>query len=167
MLGNGLAAAYSSAMLVDPIPGGRSVIVDERMLEWIACRIPAMGPGYQWQMASAIGIGAKGKIIAGLAVHNYLPHFKSCEVTFATSSPLWATKQTITALLRYPFIQLGVRRINAIVAETNTKIIRVVEHIGFKFEGRCRYGCGSEDALIYGMLREDAPEWMDFAKGFD
>jgi len=133
------------------------------MLEWIAQRIPAMGPGYEWQMASAIGLGHKGKIIAGMAVHNYLPHYRSCELTFASDTPIWATKISMRAMLAYPFEQLGVRRIMTVIAESNVRAIRVNEHLGFKLEGRCRYGCGNEDALIFGLLKEETPDWMGFA----
>lgn len=149
-------------MQIDPIPGGRVIIVDDRMLEWIARRIPAMGEGYQWQMASAIGLGHKGRIIAGMAVHNFLTHYKSCELTFASDTPTWATRNSIRAMLAYPFEQLGVRRIMTVIAESNTRAIRVNEHLGFKLEGRCRFGCGDEDALVFGLLREETPDWMNF-----
>jgi RimJ/RimL family protein N-acetyltransferase len=149
-------------VLIEPIEGGRVIVSDERMLEWIAQRIPAMGAGYKWQMASAIGLGHRGKIIAGLAVHRLLPHYKSCEITFASSTPLWATKNSMRAMLAYPFVQLGLRRIMSVIAESNTRAIRVNEHLGFKHEGRLRFGCGDEDALIYGLLREETPEWLGF-----
>jgi RimJ/RimL family protein N-acetyltransferase len=150
-------------MRTEPIAGGRVIIVDNRMLNWIALRIPAMGAGYEWQKASAIGLGHKGKIIAGMAVHNFLPHYKSCELTFASTTPTWATRTSIAAMLAYPFVQLGVRRIMTVIAASNTRAIRVNEHLGFKLEGRCRYGCGDEDALIFGLLREETPAWMNLA----
>lgn len=121
-----------------------------------------MGKGYQWQKASAVGVVAKGKIIAGMAVHTFLPHYKSCEITFAADSPLWATKQTIRALLKWPFEQLGCERLTCVIASSNRSAIRINEGLGFKLEGSCRQGCRPDDALIYGLLREDTPEWMGF-----
>lgn len=151
-------------MILDPIPGGRFIIADEpKVLEWIAERIPAMGKGYVWEMAYAIGLVAKGKIIAGMAVHGWLEHYKSCEITFAADTALWATRTSIAAMLAYPFNQLGVRRIMTVIAESNVRAIRINEGLGFKLEGRCRYACGDEDALVYGLLREECPEWLGVA----
>ena len=121
-----------------------------------------MGPGYKWQMAAAIGLGHNGKIIAGMAVHDWLPHYKSCQLTFASETPIWATRPSIRAMLAYPFEQLGVQRIMTIIAESNTRAIRVNEHLGFQLEGRCRLGCGTEDALIFGLLKSETPAWMGF-----
>lgn len=148
-------------LILDPIEGGRHILVDDRMLDWIARRIQGMGPGYEWQMASAIGLVAKDKIIAGMAVHSFQPRYKSCELTFAADTPLWATKQSIRAMMRWPFIQLGCERVMTIVASSNQRALRVQEHLGFKLEGVCRKGCLPDDAMIFGLLREEAPEWMD------
>ena len=134
------------------------------MLDWIAERIPAMGKGYQWQMASAVGVVARGKIIAGMAVHGFLPHYKSCELTFAADSPLWATKQTIRALMKWPFEQLGCERVMCVISSSHTRAIRINEGLGFRHEGTLRQGCRPDDAVIYGLLREDSPEWMGLRK---
>lgn len=147
-------------MILEPIPGGRHILVDDQMLEWIARRIPAMGAGYEWQKARAIGLVAKGKIIAGMAIHTFLPHYKSCELTFAADSPLWATRQSIGAMIKWPFIQLGCDRVMCVIASSNKRAIRINEGLGFKLEGTCRRGCLPDDALIYGLLREEAPAWM-------
>lgn len=149
-------------MNLQPIEGGRAILIDDRMLEWIAQRIPAMGSGYQWQMASAIGLVAKGKIIAGMALHTYLPHYKSCELTFAAETPLWATKQSIRALLAWPFEQLGIERLTSIIASSNKRAIRLHEGLGYTLEGVCRQGCRPDDAMIYGLLKTETPEWMGF-----
>jgi len=147
-------------MRLEPIEGGRHILVDDRMLDWIAKRIPAMGEGYNWQMASAVGLVARGQIIAGMAVHTFLPHYKSCELTFAADTPKWATKQSIRALLRWPFVQLGCERITMIVASSNRSANRIAEGLGFKLEGVCRQGCRPDDAMIYGLLKSECPDWM-------
>lgn len=149
-------------MKLQPIEGGRSILVDDRMLGWIAARIPAMDANYEWQKASAIGLVARGKILAGMAVHTFLPHYKSCEITFAADSPLWATKSSIRAMLAWPFEQLGCERIMTVIASSNTRALRIQEHLGFQLEGVCRMGCRPDDAWIYGMLKEEAPSWMGF-----
>jgi hypothetical protein len=97
-----------------------------------------------------------------MAIHDYQPRYNSCELTFASDTPTWATRTSIRAMLAYPFEQLGVRRITTVIAESNARAIRVNEHLGFKLEGRCRFGCGHEDALIFGLLREETPDWMGF-----
>lgn len=149
-------------LILDPLSDGRSIIVDDRVMGWVADHIPGIPTGYAWSNARSIGLGENGQIIAGMIVHDYVRAFRNCQITFAASTPRWATRSSIRALLRYPFEQLGCDRVTTIIAETNRRAIRFNEGIGFKLEGRSRKGCGAADALIFGLLREEAPAWMGF-----
>jgi len=149
-------------MLLDPVPGGRFIIADDRMMRWIAERIPGIAPGYTWQQATAIGLASGNEIIAGMVVHDYVPETRNCQITFAASRPNWATKASIRAMLAYPFLQLNCRRVTTLIRRSNARAIRFNLGIGFKQEGVVRYGFGDEDALLFGLLIEEAPEWMGF-----
>jgi RimJ/RimL family protein N-acetyltransferase len=150
-------------LILDPIPGGRYILADEpKLFDWIAERIPAMGKGYVWEMAYAIGLVSDGKLIAAMAVQDYCPHYKSCQLTFCASTPAWATRESIKAMLRYPLVQLGCERLTCVIARSNVRAIRVNERLGFKHEGTLRRGAGHEDALVFGLLKEEAPAWLGF-----
>ena len=147
-------------MIVEPIGAGRFLIVDERMMDWIVDRIPAISKGYRWPLGQAVGLASGDEIIAGMVVHDYVPEAKNCQLTFAAARANWATKASIRALLKYPFEQLGCRRVTTYIAKSNARAIRFNLGLGFKQEGLVRYGFGDEDALVFGLLKEEAPAWM-------
>lgn len=63
------------------------------------------------------------------------------------------TRRFLKAAFWYPFDQLKVRRITAMVEEWNAKSHSFCEHLGFKLEGRLRHGAtDGGDVLIMGML---------------
>ena len=150
-------------MILDPIAGGRAILADYRMLGWVAARIPHLGAGYQWTLAHALGVVKDGRILAGMVVHDYNPNYRNCQISMAADDPKWATRSTIAALLAYPFGQLQVNRITTVIASRNTRAIRFNLGIGFGQEGRSPDGFGDDDALIFGLLRASAPNWMGLA----
>ena len=46
------------------------------------------------------------------------------------------------------------------IAESNTRAIRLNEGLGFVREGLVRRGFGNDNAVILGLLREDAEKWI-------
>lgn len=151
-------------MIVDPIGSGRFIIADERMIGWVSERLNGTHGPRDWPGATAIGLASGDKIIAGMIVTNYSRYTRNCEVSFAADTPKWATKPSIRAMLRYPFEQLGCQRITTVIARSNTRSIRFNEGIGFKQEGVMRLGAGHEDALIFGLLKAEAPAWLVFTQ---
>ena len=149
-------------MLLDPIGGGRFIAADDRIMTWVAEHIDGIPSDYVWEYGRAIGLVSGGEIIAGMVVHDYVAHYRHCQVTFAAEHPRWATKDSIKAMLRYPLEQLGCERITTICAETNERAIRFCEGIGFVREGVLRHGCGAQNAIVMGLLKADAPSWMGF-----
>ena len=129
------------------------------MLDWIAERIPHVGPDHGWHgRAHAIGVGIDGEIVAGMAVMN--SNGCNAEISMAATSPRWASRTTIRKMLEYPFVQLGLRRITTITAASNETALKMNRQLGFKHEGIMRFGMGDEDAIIMGLLREEADRWL-------
>lgn len=150
-------------LILDPILGtNRFILPDDRVMGWVAARIPGIGSDYKWVNAKAIGLVENGEILAGMVVHDYVPAFRNCQLTFAATNPKWANRKSITAMLRYPFQQLGCDRVTTIIASTNKRAIKFNLGIGFVQEGCCRHGWGDDDALIFGLLKSEIPEWMRF-----
>jgi hypothetical protein len=57
-------------------------------------------------------------------------------------------------------------RVTAEIASTNKDAIRMMERLGFVYEGYCRRGInGVQDALVFGMLEEDCKFLPGYAGG--
>jgi RimJ/RimL family protein N-acetyltransferase len=107
---------------------------------------------------TSIGVAHKGHIVAVAVFNNFRP--PNIEITFVTSSPRWATKNAVRAILRYPFLELGCKRVTAIIEATNQPARAFLCRLGFKLEGIHPDVFPSGAAETYGMLRQDAQRWV-------
>lgn len=107
---------------------------------------------------SAIGVARDGKIVAGAVFHQF--RFPNIEITFATTTPRWATRETIAAIMAYPFVQLKCRRLTAITEALNQPARAFLSRFGFTQEGYHPHTFAADDAVTYGLLREDAEKWL-------
>lgn len=104
--------------------------------------------------SSAIGFMRNGELIAGALYTNWMD--PNIELSFAATSPRWATKENIFTILSYPFLQLGCRRISAICKIKNKRVRKLLEGVGFVHEGRLRHWCqDGSHGLVYGLTKED------------
>lgn len=128
------------------------------MAAWAAMRIPHMN-GQGFGPCSAIGWATEEGGMAGVAVyHNHQPQYGNIEMSFVVANPHTLNRHLLSALLRYPFAQLGVKRITVITPSSETTSVwRFLEKFGFQHEGRVRKGLGDDDALIWGLLQS---EWV-------
>ena len=55
----------------------------------------------------------------------------------------------------YCFETMKVKRVSAMCNESNLRSRKLISGVGFKQEGRLRRYFGNEDALVYGLLKED------------
>jgi len=135
------------------------LLYEPRMADWIASRIPGMNPDHLRRMAATCGVIIDGELVAGMAWSGV--ERGNVEITFAADSPRWATRETISRLLWGMFVKLDCHRVTTRIAASNKRAIRFNEGIGFKREGVIRKGWGpDEDAIILGLLRDEAPGWM-------
>lgn len=130
---------------------------DQEVAGWVASHIPTM-MGENFGPCSAIGVASEtGQPIAGVVYHNHFPQYRNIELSVAAVSPKWLTRPIITSLLRYPFVQLGVRRLTVVTpADRQTSVWRFLTKFGFQREGLIRKGLGTQDAVVWGLL---ASEW--------
>ena len=107
-----------------------------------------------------IGIARDNKLLAGAVfnntrVHNGIPF--DMNISFYAKNPAWATRSNMVAILTYPFDQMKLKRITAVVRKSNTKVKKLISTLGFQYEGKARLAWdGANDAYIYGMIKEDA-----------
>jgi len=66
------------------------------------------------------------------------------------------TRAFLRAAFRYPFVQLGCRRVTGYVPAQNLEAQRFDEHLGFRREGLMRHAMEDDDVIVYGLLREEA-----------
>ncbi len=107
---------------------------------------------------AAIGVVRGGEMVAGAVFNNWRP--PAVEITFASRHPRWATADAIAGILRYPFVQLGVKRVTAVTPEGNEAARRFMRRLGFKEEGRHPDALPTGAAISLGLLRVDAERWL-------
>lgn len=106
----------------------------------------------------SIGVAHAGEIVA-VAVYNQYAH-PNIHITFATSSPRWASPGAVKAIFRYPFVQLKCKRITALTGLRNESAIRFLNRLGFKEEGIHPEVFMDDDAVSFGLLAKDAARWL-------
>ena len=128
---------------------------DPELRAWAGKRL---GMVLQGAHPTGIGVARGGKIIAAALFCNYQP--PTIEVTFVTDSPRWASRQVIGEILRFPFVQLGCKRMTAVTERTNVRARRLLEGLGFRLEGVHPDAFPSGVGLSYGLLKADAERWL-------
>lgn len=127
---------------------------DEALAKWAGDRI-----GMEIAKPNtSIGVAHKGEIVAVAVFNNYRP--PNIEITFVATSPHWASPGAVRAILSYPFIQLGCKRITATIEATNQPARAFNLRLGFKLEGVHPDVFPSGAAETYGLLRKDATRWV-------
>jgi RimJ/RimL family protein N-acetyltransferase len=99
----------------------------------------------------ALGYERSGKMVGAVVFDSFTPYECAMHVAVTGRIP----RSVVREVFRYPFVTARLRRITASVAESNQKSRDFIERWGFQLEGRKRLGCGSEDELIYGLLRKE------------
>lgn len=127
---------------------------DQALARWAGDRLGIK----DWGPCATIGVIARGKLVAVAVYHQY--RHPTIEGSFVTTDPWWATPQAVRGLLRYPFIQLGCKRITAITEATNQPIRAFLCRLGFREEGYHPDSFESGDAVSFGLLRKDAARWL-------
>ena len=133
---------------------------DDRIISWVTSKLRGT---IEFKTGVAIGLEKDDELIAGCVYDNYRKH--DIEMTFAASTPKWATPKTIGVFFSYPFVQLKVARVTAIAAKANKRARKMLERLGFQLEGVARRGMdGKKDACIYGMLASEC-KWLRYIDG--
>lgn len=118
---------------------------------------------FQEIMGGDLRLGSKGiinraannEVLAAVLYDGYnganiFPHIAS------RPGSRWLTRDFLRVMFHYPFVQLGCRRMTALVDMSNTRSRRFNKHLGFAPEAILK-GAGSDggDALVSVMFRED------------
>jgi RimJ/RimL family protein N-acetyltransferase len=130
---------------------------------WVASQIPQMSGGHDFGACQAVGvIGEDGRLLGGIVFHNWQAGFRNIEVSFASSTSRWLTRNLLRQILAYPFDQLQCQRITALTPKKNAQARKFLDGFGFKREGVVRRGFGNDDMIVSGLLAREwrASKWM-------
>lgn len=127
---------------------------DEALCRWVESRID-WGPGGAFPPGTpAIGVARGDKLLCAVVYHDYQPDFGTVQITMASSSPMWARRENIRALLHYPFRQIQCYKVWWLTRADNTHGIKTFEHVGFKREATLAHQFGRKRHGIVGRMLE-------------
>lgn len=126
---------------------------DAAVAEWVAARIPHVGAA-GFGPCVAVGIARGDAMAAGVVWHDWQPESGTIQMSGAAETPRWASRGILREIGRYPFGQLGARKVWATTPHTNERAIRFMLGIGFRREGVLSEQYAPKvHAVIFGMKR--------------
>lgn len=123
----------------------------ERFAAWAAEQLQ-MGGGFQPPYVVIGGADENGEPVAAYVL-NCLTEYDA-EITTVGKGKF--TRGFWGVILAYTWGVLGCKRVTMRIRESNTPVIKLVTHFGAKAEGRLRKYYGTEDAIVFGLLKEEA-----------
>lgn len=124
------------------------------IVEWVRQRVPHVE---SFGRSSALGLLAEdGSPLAGAVYHEYHPEYRTIMISFAASTPRWATRHTVGVFLRHPFVTWNVHKLRAAIAHTNERSLKLTQGVGFTREGTLRDEFGEgHHAVMFRLLKPD------------
>lgn len=128
---------------------------DRAVAEWVARRIEVMDSGDEFGPCVAIGVADGNRPVAGCVYNLYQPRYRTMQASIAATTPRWAQRGIIRALLHYPFEQQQVRKLWACIAANNERALRFNKGIGFTQEAILARHFGNTNAIVTRMFWKD------------
>lgn len=127
---------------------------DKVLRPWIEARL-----GHQLRDdVACIGIMVDNRLRAVVAYDTF--SVSDCNMHIATDgSRLWASRTAMIHCFAYPFIQLGLRRVTAVVPASNHAALKLDRKLGFADEGFHPHAMPDDDCITLGLLRENC-RWL-------
>lgn len=123
----------------------------DELLDWAAARY---GDNAIDSDTHAIGVEVDGEIQA-VAMYNAFTDI-SCNIHVVTDGRRrWAGRTFLRQAFAYPFVQLGLTRLTALVPAKNYNALNLDLRLGFQVEGRMAEATDGDDLVVLGMLRRN------------
>lgn len=123
----------------------------QELLDWAAARYDDNAIDGD---TSAIGVEEDGRIMA-VAMYNAFTSM-SCNIhVVSDGGKRWASRTFLREAFHYPFVQLGLTRLTALVPARNTDALTLDLRLGFQMEGRMAEATDNDDLVVLGMLRRN------------
>ena len=132
----------------------------EGMCRWVG---PRIGASYDPHLHSGISVICEN----GVATVLYGDHSPRIDIRMHVAGEgNWFNRTSADVFFGYPFRELGLRRVTALIAKSNRKSRNLVEKLGFVREGAARQGApNGENLILYGMLRKECKWLRDIDNG--
>lgn len=102
--------------------------------------------------AQFLGVLREDRVVAAAA----FSHYTGSDIELSVAGdPGSGTKGFLRALFDYAFMQCGCVRCTVKTRASNLRAIKLAKRLGFQQEGVMRKGFGDEDAVLFGLLKED------------
>ena len=111
-------------------------------------------PETSWGNFNALGLVRSGTMVAGVIYNAYEAMNVNMHIG-ATDGSRWLTPEFLHAAFDYPFNELGRKRVTAFMRAKNERAIKFAKNLGFTYEGTMPQYYADDDAVIYGMLKEN------------
>ena len=136
--------------------GVRGIITgrDDLVVPWVLER----AGGTTFSDGASIGYATDKGLVAGALYDNF--NGANINISLAGEGRNWLNREFLWFLCYYPFEQLKVRRVTALIAESNQASIKFSKHIGFVHEATLENAHPSGDLLVYKMLKENC-KWLN------
>ena len=126
------------------------IVAGPAVVEWAARRTNDRG---EWGLAVGIGQERDGTLEAA-AVYNGWNGADLC-IHLVVEGRL--SRASVTECLwRYPFVQVGARRLSAYIAAANDRCRRLAVHAGFRWEATLKGAHRTGDLMIYVLTPDRA-----------
>lgn len=113
-----------------------------------------------WGPCKTIGVIRHGELVAAAVFNNW--RHPNIEISFVTTDRRWATPEAVKAIMVYPFVQLGCKRLTSTTDESNRAARAFLSRMGFHHEGTHPDANPNGGGLVtYGLLRKDAERWLE------
>lgn len=107
---------------------------------------------------AAIGFTFDGRLVAGATYTNY--NGSNIHLEFAVTDRRVFNRASLWAAFSYPFLQLGCRRITAVVDCGNFRSLALCEHLGFAYEATLQDAAPNGDhQIVFRMLKSEC-RWI-------
>lgn len=83
----------------------------------------------------------------------------NCEMSVAAASPRFLNRANLRSFFGYPFHQLQLKRVTAVVEVTNKHAYKFDRKLGFQVEGVLRQWFPTCDGIVMGLLKEEC-KWL-------
>jgi RimJ/RimL family protein N-acetyltransferase len=106
---------------------------DPRLIEWAKPHFERANVDTSFSVGSCKmkAVYNKDQLLAVVFFHNYVPGLR-IEMSIASASPRWASKQVLTKCFEYCFNECNIERIYTQVMGSNTKALEMNKKLGFK-----------------------------------
>lgn len=130
---------------------------DDEVAEWVCARTPnpqawIRGSGH------AIGFVCKNKLVAGVTYSLF--NGGNVWMGIASEDFRWINRATLWAIFHYPFIQLKVKRISALIDASNHRSQRFVERLGLSREATLVDSAPDGDQYVYRLFASEC-KWLN------